>query len=244
MNTRKTILIIALLGIALAALFLFIVRRDAGSVASEPITLKVPGEGAKTNNLLSQPGSTSSVLREGATRVADLEKALAGTALPVDAGNRSAPLLRTVEGRIDPSALASFDALKFPGGKPAYDGAEATAYVALPTTGRKVALTVNQLGEFPRIETKLSEQVEVRMAFTKAKPGDHVAVVAQDGGRLQTGKLSMALALDQNSQIAFAYTVSSNPGAHRLNVTTATGELKTLEFWAGTPPVLMNSAGL
>jgi len=119
-----------------------------------------------------------------------------------------------------------------------------TAYVAVPSTGRKVALTVNQLGEFPRIETKPSGQVEVRLAFTSTKPGDRVAVVARDGGKLQTGKLSAALTVGENQQIAFAFTAPPNVGIHRLSVTTPAGELKTPAFWAGPPPVLTRSAGL
>jgi hypothetical protein len=65
--------------------------------------------------------------------------------------------------------------------RPPYDGEPVTAYIAVPSTGRKVALTVNQLGEFPRIATEPEEQVEVPLAFTRTP----VAVAAQDGGETE-----------------------------------------------------------
>jgi hypothetical protein len=125
---------------------------------------------------------------------------------------------------------------------PGYEGEPVTAYVAVPSTGKRVALTVNQLGEFPRLDTEPSETVEVRLAFARTEPGAQVAVVAQDGGRLHTGRLSGALAVDAERQIAFGFKVSANVGLHRIAVSTPVGEVKTVEFWAGPPAILMQAA--
>jgi hypothetical protein len=151
-------------------------------------------------------------------------------------------LVRTPEGRIDPARLADFEPVAFPGGEPALDGEKVTAYIAVPSTGKKVALTANQLGEFPRIQANESEQVEILLAFSTTKPGSRVALAVQDGGKLHTGRLSGALPVDDARHLAFAFTVSPNPGMHRVSVTTQTGELKTLEFWAGPPSVLMSAS--
>ncbi len=179
-----------------------------------------------------------------ASELAKTVPSLQPATLSADATVPSGPLLRTPEGRIDPSGLTSFTPVRFPGDEPAYDGEKVTAYVASPSSGKRLALTVNQLGEFPRIWANPSERVEVRLAFTSTQPGGRVAIVAQDGGKLAGTKLSAALPVDDARQIAFAFTVSPNVGLHRVSITSPTGEAKTLEFWAGPPPVLMRSAGL
>ncbi len=160
------------------------------------------------------------------------------------APSAATPIVRDAEGRIDPASVGEFAPLVFPGGPPDYEGEPVTAYVGVPSSGRKVALTVNQLGEFPRIDTAPSEKVEIRLVFATTAPGTPIAVAAQDGGKLHTGKLSAAQPLNAERQLAFAYTVSPNPGMHRVSVTTPAGELKTLEFWAGPPAALQREARL
>ena len=151
-------------------------------------------------------------------------------------------LTRTAAGRIAPETLAEFTPQQYPGGPPGYDGEAVTAYVAVPSTSRKVAVTLNQLGEFPRQDTAPSENVEVRLVLPRTAPGERVAIVAQDGGRMHTGQLSTALVVDAERQVAFGFKVSPNVGLHRIAVTTPAGEVQTLEFWAGPPPVLMQAA--
>jgi hypothetical protein len=164
------------------------------------------------------------------------------TASPPAPSTPATPLARTPEGRIAPEALASFTPQTYPGGTPAYDGEPVTAYVAVPSSRKRLALTVNQMGEFPRIPAEPGEQVEVRLAFTATAPGTPVAIAARDGGKLHTGKFSTALNLDDRREAAFGFTVSENVGMHQISVTTPTGEMKTLEFWAGQPPILMKLA--
>lgn len=229
------------LRLALAAAFVLAIGVGAYFWFAEdaPPVLPAPGISADAAPAPTAPGTAAS---PGAERVAQ-PAAPADTAPPVVAGKSATPLIRTPEGRIAPSSLADFQPMPFPGGEPAYEGEKVTAYIAVPSSSRKVALSVNQLGEFPRIDTTASEQVEVRLSFSSTQPGGRVAVVAQDGGRLHTGKLSAALPVDDARQIAFAFIVSPNVGTHRVSITTPTGEVKTLEFWAGPPPVLMRSAG-
>ena len=223
---------------ALAALIYFITPRDA--VPSGGHTADA-SPGANPGDEPSHPESNPATGRDEASVPASPAQPAIGSATPAAAPKNTGPLIRTADGRIDPAGLADFQPMPFPGGEPAYDGEKVTAYIAVPSTGKKVALTVNQLGEFPRIQANESEQVEILLAFSTTKPGSRVALAVQDGGKLHTGKLSGALPVDDARQLAFAFTVSPNPGMHRVSATTQTGELKTLEFWAGPPSVQMSA---
>ena len=239
-KARRLLVVIAALCLLAIASFV---------VVSSRMKPAVPGTTGAGAEQASKAVAENRTRKEPTSQDAAREPGLAAKAVP-SLNNAAAtavapgPLLRTAEGRIAPSALADFEAIPFPGGQPAYDGEKVTAYVASANSGRKIALTVNQLGEFPRVWTNPSEPVEVRLAFTSTRPGSHVAVAAQDGGKFQGGVVSAALQVDDARQIAFAFTVSANPGMHRVSVTTPDGERKTLEFWAGPPSTLMSSAGL
>ena len=65
-----------------------------------------------------------------------------------------------------------------------------------------------------------------------------MALTSQDGGLIEGGQRSTTGMLDATRQLAFAYTVSNNPGIHSVTLTTPAGETKTLEFWAGPPMAL------
>lgn len=139
---------------------------------------------------------------------------------------------------IQSAEIGAFKPYLYPGGKPYYPGEVVTAYVRVPSTKKQEALTVNQGGEFPRMMTQPGETVQVRLAFTDTAPETPVALTSQDGGLIEGGQRSTAGVLDATRQLAFAYTVSNNPGIHRVTVTTPAGETKALQFWAG-PPLAM-----
>ncbi|MBV6501493.1 MAG: hypothetical protein CJBNEKGG_04006 [Prosthecobacter sp.] len=131
-----------------------------------------------------------------------------------------------------------FAPYRWPGSPPAYPGEAVTAFVRVSSTKMQQALTVNQAGEFPRMMTQPGETVQVRLAFTQSKPGSPVALSSEDGGLIESTWRTTAGKLDAARQLAFAYTVSKNPGIHRISIRTPSGESKILEFWAGQPLAL------
>jgi hypothetical protein len=136
-------------------------------------------------------------------------------------------------GAIMQASASEFQRQAFPDGVPAYEGEMVTAYVEVPSSGKKIALTPNQSGEYPKVVTQPGEAVEVRLAFTRSQPGEAVAVSAQDGGVLHVGKMAGKLEVNTNREVGLGFVVSTNPGIHRITFTTSGGEAKTLNFWAG-----------
>lgn len=137
------------------------------------------------------------------------------------------------QSQIKSDELNEFELTTYYGGQPAYDGEPVTAYVKIGSSGKRLALTPNQNGEYPKVVTELGEAVEVRLAFTQSSPGDKIALSAQDGGKLHLGKMAGLLQIDEQRQLPFGFMVSTNPGIHRVSITTTGGEVKTLNFWAG-----------
>lgn len=144
---------------------------------------------------------------------------------------------------------ADYRPVTYPQGVPNYDGERVTAYVSLPSGGatatgapaeapQKLALTVNQMGEYPRVNIQAGEAVHIHLAFTDTKEGTPVAMSAQDGGTVEGKKLSAAGMVDVQRQLAFAFQSGQNPGIYRVNLRTPNGEVKTLNFWVGPPSVL------
>lgn len=129
--------------------------------------------------------------------------------------------------------LKAFKEYTYPAGTPYYIGEKVTAFVEISSTGEKQALTVNQAGEYPRMMTEPGEMVQVRLAFAETAPNTPIAITAHDGGLLDDELRATALLLDEARQLAFSFTVSTNPGIHRVTFRTPAGETKTLEFWAG-----------
>jgi len=152
---------------------------------------------------------------------------------PAVAGGAAGGKAVVFQSGIARESLGEFERVKFPDGVPAYEGEPVTAFVLVPSTGKKVALTSNQSGEYPKVLTEPGEAVEVRLAFTRSAPGDPVAVSAQDGGVLHVGKMAGKLEVDAQREISLGFLVSPNPGIHRITFTTGGGEAKTLNFWAG-----------
>ncbi len=136
---------------------------------------------------------------------------------------------------IQPAEVGGFTPYRWPGSPPAYPGEPVMAYVRVPSTKSAQALTVNQVGEFPRMMTQPGETVQVRLAFSQTEPDTPVALTSEDGGLIEGAQRSTAGKLDAARQLAFAYTVSQNPGIHRVSIRTPSGDAKILEFWAGAP---------
>lgn len=145
------------------------------------------------------------------------------------------PVIRGSSNFIQASELSTFKPYLYPGGTPYYDGEPVTAYVRVPSSRRQQALTVNQAGEFPRMQTEPGETVQIRLAFTETVPDTPIALTVHDGGAIEGRHQATALRLDAARQLGFSFTVSTNPGLHRVTVLTPKGETKTLEFWAGPP---------
>lgn len=145
------------------------------------------------------------------------------------------PVIRGSSNSIQASELSAFKPYLYPGGTPYYDGEPVTAYVRVPSSRRQQALTVNQAGEFPRMQTEPGETVQIRLAFTETVPDTPIALTVHDGGAIEGRHQATALRLDAARQLGFSFTVSTNPGLHRVTVLTPKGETKTLEFWAGPP---------
>ncbi len=135
--------------------------------------------------------------------------------------------------RIRAEDLDEYQPVRYPEDRIAYEGEPVTAHVLVPSSNRRLALTPNQNGEYPRVLTEPGEPVEVLLTFSQSPPGSVLAVSAQDGGLLHTGAAAAALKLDDNRQVALGFQVSGNPGIHRISLTTANGDTRTLQFWAG-----------
>lgn len=143
--------------------------------------------------------------------------------------------------RIRAEDLDEYQPVRYPEDRIAYEGEPVTAHVLVPSSNRRLALTPNQNGEYPRVLTEPGEPVEVLLTFSQSPPGSVLAVSAQDGGLLHTGAAAAALKLDDNRQVALGFLVSGNPGIHRISLTTANGDTRTLQFWAG-PELPLNSS--
>jgi len=126
-------------------------------------------------------------------------------------------------------------------GQPHFEGEFIAAYVTLGASGRKLRMTVNQIGEFPRVQIATRERVQVELEFSRSRPGDHIAVAAQDGGFVD-GSRSAALTVNDQRRARFAFDASSNEGVHHVSVLTQSGERRLLDFWAGPMPILRSTA--
>lgn len=107
------------------------------------------------------------------------------------------------------------------------------ARIKLPASKEELMLNVNQLGAYPRVYVNALDTVKVSLDFSSSPPDTKVAVVAQDGGRLNDGKTSALLTLDQARQVAFNFKVTDGDGTHRVTITTPGADSKSLDFWVG-----------
>lgn len=137
--------------------------------------------------------------------------------------SRVADRMLKAEGAKTDVTLSSFPIKEYqhlpsPAGKPA-SITESEAYIHVPSAGHRVAIAANQLGEYPKVETKLSDTVGVRVGLDGVKPGTPVRVVILDGGSFPTVQgASQVLKTADWHGVAFEYTTSANIGTHRVLV--------------------------
>lgn len=148
------------------------------------------------------------------------------------------PVLPIISGKRTESG---FEIVNWPEGTPHYEG----EYVAADVTtqdGRKLRMSVNQLGEYPRVQVRAGELVQVRMQFQSSPPGMPIALTAQDGGTLAAGKPTQSVQLGEDRTASFEFTAGTNDGIHRISVTTPEGEVKNFDFWVGALNVMRTAA--
>lgn len=182
-----------------------------------------PGKGTKDENGAGNPSGKAMNANSGSA--AFESKPVTGS---VESGTNRMKDFRSLD----------YKPVTYSGGIPRYDGEAVIAYVAVPSSGEKLAMTVNQMGEYPRVRVQASERVKVLLQFTNLPEGTPVSFVAQDGGLMENNKAGLARQTDVQKQVAFEYQLSANDGVHRVHVTTATGEAKTLDFWVGPENVM------
>ena len=152
---------------------------------------------------------------------------------------READRLLAAEGATTDATLSTFPEKEYqhirpPAGKAA--GAPVgDAYIHVPSAGRRIAMEANQLGEFPTVETLLSDTVGVRLQLVDVKPGTPVRVVIMDGGSFPSAEgLSQVIEAADWRGVAFEYTTSANFGTHRVLVQAAGQPSRILDFNAST----------
>lgn len=136
-----------------------------------------------------------------------------------------------------------YEVIAWPGGKPHHEDEPVEAYVTVGSTGRKLRMDVNQLGEYPRVQIKAGDKLDVRLQFNRSAPGSAIALTAQDGGRFASSTASQQAVLDEARQASFSFEASTNEGIHRVTFLSPLGEVKTLDFWVGPLNVMRTSAG-
>lgn len=136
-----------------------------------------------------------------------------------------------------------YEIIAWPGGKPHHEDEPVEAYVTVGSSGRKLRMEVNQLGEYPRVQIKAGDKVDVRLQFNRSAPGSSIALTAQDGGHFSSSTPSLQAVLDESRQASFSFEASTNEGIHRVTFLSALGEVKTLDFWVGPLNVMRTTAG-
>lgn len=206
MKTRRLAIIVLLVAVALIP-FLW---RTGGDHTPSP-TADSTSENSPTNGSPARP-------RERAT-------------------DREADRMLKAEGARTDVSLSTFPIKEYqhlapPAGKAA--GAPVgDAYIHVPSAGRRVAMEANQLGEFPAVETRLSDTVGVRLSLDTVKPGTPVRVVIMDGGSFPSAEgVSQVLKAAEWRGVAFEFTTSANIGTHRVLVQAAGQPSRILDFIA------------
>lgn len=145
-------------------------------------------------------------------------------------------LLRS-EGVTTDVALTTFPIREYhraaaPAGAPA-GATTGDAYIHVPSAGIRTALTPNQLGEYPPVETRLNDTVGVRLQLPEVKPGTPVRVVILDGGTFPADQgVSRLLEAADWRGVAFEFTTSGNIGTHRILVQAPGQPSRILDFTA------------
>lgn len=121
-----------------------------------------------------------------------------------------------------------------PSGK-AHALAAGLAYIHVPSSGQRVSMEPNQLGEYPPMDTRTQETVGVRIALDDVPAETPVRLVILDGGSFPAAEgFSRLMKAQKGGVVAFEYTTSANTGTHRILVQAAGYPSRILDFTAHT----------
>ena len=140
-----------------------------------------------------------------------------------------------IEGAATDMSLAEFPRKAYqrkpsPAGK-ASGSPEGEVYIHVPSSGRRVAMDANQIGEYPAINTKTNDTVGVRLMLDEVKSGTPVRVVIMDGGTFPSEEgVSRLMKVADWRGVAFEYTTSSNVGTHRILVEASGHPKRIIDF--------------
>jgi hypothetical protein len=100
------------------------------------------------------------------------------------------------------------------------------------------AVVPNVRGEFPRVLVPASAIVAASVPFPEARPGEKIAVQAEDGGALLDAAAQGFVTIDAAHRAPVQFKVSAHDGIHRVTLRRG-GETRVLEFWVGAEqPIL------
>jgi hypothetical protein len=105
---------------------------------------------------------------------------------------------------------------------------------------RRRELRPNQIGEFPRVAASTKENIPIAVYYPEGQPNQEVAVVVQDGGRIDESVLSRVLRLNSDRSIAFNFLTGENDGLYRVSLRKGTDH-KTFTVRVG-PELKLKSA--
>ncbi len=125
--------------------------------------------------------------------------------------------------KLNPISVSSYEAVH---------GKEAHSVVVV--NKKRMELTSNIAGEFPRVQVKPKETIPVRVTFPGGDPGDFVMIEAKDGGHLENRKIVKPTALDAKRGVDFEFTTNQEEGVYRVLVRRGSDQ-RLLDFWVGEP---------
>lgn len=111
----------------------------------------------------------------------------------------------------------------------------------LTIAGQTRAVVPNVRGEFPRVLVSASAIIAASVPFPDARPGEKIAVQAEDGGALLDAATQGFVTIDATHGAPVKFKVSAHDGMHRVTLRRG-GETRVLEFWVGAePPVVVRN---
>jgi hypothetical protein len=104
------------------------------------------------------------------------------------------------------------------------------AYVV--SGGKKVVMTPDQGGTYPRIFLDPLSKTQVTFEFPNGQQGEQLVATALDGGILEGSYSSEILTLNSAGIVNLNFQLGQNPGVYRIRVEQG-AEAVTLNYWAG-----------
>jgi hypothetical protein len=103
----------------------------------------------------------------------------------------------------------------------------------ISSQGVERTMTPNEIGHFPRVYIKPSQEVPVELTFPEGRKDDPVAVQLEDGGGLDGRLAAKVYKLDDLGKVAFKFRASAEEGVYRV-VVRKDADVRVLDFWVGT----------